>query len=120
MDVGVSYGMELPGEDLFYVEVHPSHSSGPPPLPTRADRLHREPAHHFWQGLRPHLPPGQAADGYKAIDEHSSLLSRWRALLRSISPILWASVSSSTTLSKRSTTARSLTGPKWTRCCKSI
>ena len=72
--VGVAHGVELPGEELFYAEVHLL--GGPAPvrrfLPELIDLiLNREidPGKVFDL----HLPLDQAAEGYRAMDERRAI-----------------------------------------------
>jgi len=72
--VGVSHGVELPGEDLFFAEVHLM--GGPAPvrrfLPELIDRI-------WTRQINPGkvfdltLPLDQAAEGYKAMDDRRAI-----------------------------------------------
>jgi threonine dehydrogenase-like Zn-dependent dehydrogenase len=77
--VGVSHGVQLDGQELFYAEVHLH--GGPAPvrrfLPDLVDRI--------WKGqIQPgkvfdlELPLEQVAEGYRAMDERRAI----KALLR--------------------------------------
>lgn len=77
--VGVSHGVQLDGQELFYAEIHLH--GGPAPvrrfLPNLIDRI--------WEGqIHPgkvfdlELPLSQAAEGYRAMDERRAI----KALLR--------------------------------------
>lgn len=77
--VGVSHGVEIPGRELFFAEVHLH--GGPAPvrrfLPDLIDRIWRRdinPGKVF--DLR--LPLAEVAEGYKAMDERRAI----KALLR--------------------------------------
>jgi threonine dehydrogenase-like Zn-dependent dehydrogenase len=72
--VGVSHGVELPGEELFFAEVHLL--GGPAPvrrfLPELVDLIWRreiDPGKVFDQ----ELPLEQAAEGYRAMDERRAI-----------------------------------------------
>jgi threonine dehydrogenase-like Zn-dependent dehydrogenase len=77
--VGVSHGVELPGEELFFAEIHLY--GGPAPvrrfLPELVDLIWR-------RQINPgkvfdlELPLEQAAEGYRAMDERRAI----NALLR--------------------------------------
>lgn len=77
--VGVSHGVEIPGRELFFAEVHLH--GGPAPvrrfLPDLIDRIWR-------RDINPGkvfdltLPLAEVAEGYKAMDERRAI----KALLR--------------------------------------
>jgi threonine dehydrogenase-like Zn-dependent dehydrogenase len=77
--VGVAHGVQLPGEELFYAEVHLH--GGPAPVRRFLPELIRQiedrtisPGAVFDLTL----PLGQAAEGYKAMNERRAI----KALLR--------------------------------------
>ena len=71
--VGVTHG-DLPGDQLFFSHAHLH--GGPAPvrrfLP-ELHRPHRQPHHRPRQGLRPHPPLDEVAEGYRAMDERRAI-----------------------------------------------
>jgi len=72
--VGVAHGVELPGEELFYAEVHLL--GGPAPVRRfLPDLIHRIENHDIDPGkvFDLTLPLDQAAEGYRAMDERRAV-----------------------------------------------
>ena len=72
--VGVAHGVELPGEELFYAEVHLLGGPAPvrrflPDLIRRIENREIDPGKVFDLTL----PLDQAADGYRAMDERRAV-----------------------------------------------
>ena len=62
--VGVSHGVELPGEELFFSAHPPARRPRPrPPVPARAHRPDLAAPHRPRQGLRPHPAPRRGRRG---------------------------------------------------------
>jgi threonine dehydrogenase-like Zn-dependent dehydrogenase len=83
--VGVSHGVQLPGEELFYAEVHLH--GGPAPvrrfLPELV-RLIEDRAIDPGKVFDLTLPLSEAADGYRAMDERRAIKAMLRPLPRSL------------------------------------
>jgi threonine dehydrogenase-like Zn-dependent dehydrogenase len=72
--VGVAHGVELPGEELFYAEVHLLGGPAPvrrflPDLIRRIENRDIDPGKVFDLTL----PLDQAAEGYRAMDERRAV-----------------------------------------------
>jgi threonine dehydrogenase-like Zn-dependent dehydrogenase len=72
--VGFSHDVQLPGDELFFSEVHHARRPGPgPPLPAQPDRAHLQPHHRPGRVFDLTLPLDQAAEGYRAMDERRAI-----------------------------------------------
>jgi threonine dehydrogenase-like Zn-dependent dehydrogenase len=72
--VGVSHGVQLPGEELFYAEVH-LHGGPAPVRRFLPDLIHRIENHDIDPGkvFDLDLPLSDAAEGYRAMDERRAI-----------------------------------------------